>query len=279
MSGKLYIVATPIGNLKDMTFRAVEILKTCALILAEDTRQTHKLLSAYTIETSAVSYHKFNEKSRVAEIIALLSDGKDIALVSDAGTPLISDPGHIIVKECLEAGFETEAIPGASSALAALVISGFNPTKFMFVGFLSKKENEQKTQLEALRTFENPVIIFEAPARVKKTLAVIKQSFGDIPVAVVKELTKIYETVFRGKISEIIKNIKEEQLKGEFIIILGPQRGEAVENEKKPVALRIQELLNTGIKSNEAAKIIAVEYGLKKSDAYRMITEVSPGKK
>jgi 16S rRNA (cytidine1402-2'-O)-methyltransferase len=269
--GKLYIVSTPIGNLKDMTFRAIETLKLSDFIIAEDTRVTQNLLNHYAIATKLISYHKFNEKEREESIIDMLKTGKTISLVSDAGTPLLSDPGYVITKACVDEGIDVEAIPGASSALSAMILSGFNPGKFLFYGFLPKKEGERHEEIKKLADYKCPVILFEAPGRVKDTLLEIKETIGDVNAAVAKELTKVYEKVLRGKTSEIMEQLTEDMIKGEFVIIIDTSAAEAVP-EPAPVNVseKISVLLREGKSKSEAVKITAKQMGMKKSDVYKI---------
>ena len=268
---KLYIVSTPIGNLNDMTFRAVETLKLSDFIIAEDTRVTQNLLNHYGIETRLISYHKFNEKERRDSIIDMLKTGKTISLVTDAGTPLVSDPGYVITKACIENGIEVEAIPGPSSVLSALLLSGFDPAKFYFYGFLSRKGGERKKEILRFAKAGCPVVLFEAPLRVKGTLAEIRNEIGDVPVAVVKELTKVHERVIRGTIGEVMPQLTEDIVKGEFVIVLDA-RGAV---EQAAVAAEsagdmIERLMKEGKSKSDAVKIAAKELNLKKSDLYKI---------
>ncbi len=274
-NGKLYIVSTPVGNLGDITFRAIETLKKCDLIMAEDTRQTLKLLNNFNIRTKLISYHKFNEKSRSHDIIAMLKDGKTIALVSDAGTPMLSDPGYIITKACIQESIDIEAIPGPSSVLPALLLSGFDPGKFFFYGFLPKKLGKRKEKLESFKSIQCPVIIFESPNRVKATLKDIIDTLGDIDAAVAKELTKIHEKVFRGKISELLATIDAPVLMGEFTIVILPGQGgerkaEKIQLDIFDVKERVDFYLQQGMTMKEAIKSTAEETSMKKSDVYKI---------
>lgn len=216
----LFIVSTPIGNLADITQRAVETLGSVDYVLCEDTRVTGKLLSTYNIQKKMVAFNDFNEQRLVASIVGDLQKGVNIALVSDAGTPLVSDPGFKLVREAASSGIHIEAIPGASAAITALTVSGKPTDKFMFVGYLSKKDDKRKNQLSDLKKIDEIVkttfIIYESPFRVLKTLENIKEIFGDIDIAICRELTKLHEETIRGKISEILVKVKP---KGEFAIV------------------------------------------------------------
>lgn len=222
--GTLYIVATPIGNLGDVSLRAIETLKTVDLILCEDTRVSGKLLSTHNITKKLISLNDFNEESRLVETILNLKIGKNIALISDAGTPLVSDPGYKLVREAIANNIIVESIPGASAPIAALTLSGMPPDKFFFIGYLSKKDGKRKNQLEDIREIKgisaNTTIIYESPFRVLKTLQAIKTIFGDIDVAICRELTKLHEEVRREKVSESITHFAKQTPKGEFIILI-----------------------------------------------------------
>jgi 16S rRNA (cytidine1402-2'-O)-methyltransferase len=218
--GTLFIVATPIGNLKDITLRSIEILKDVDYILCEDTRVTGKLLNAYDISKKMVVFNDFNEERLIDSLVGELQNGANIALVSDAGTPLVSDPGFKLIREIASKNIKIEVLPGASAMTAALVMSGLPTDKFLFLGFLPKKNGKKEKLLqetkEAILIVKATVIIYESPFRVLKTLDQIKSVFGDIDVAVCRELTKIHEEVLRGRISEISTKLK---IKGEFVIV------------------------------------------------------------
>ncbi len=216
--GTLYIVSTPIGNLKDITLRAIDVLESVDFVCCEDTRVTGKLLSHLSINKPMIAVNDFNEESRLPEIIQKLKLGASIALISDAGTPLVSDPGFKVVREAISQGIKVESIPGPTAAIAALTVSGLPTDKLMFVGYLSKKDGKRKSQLEDLKKIDGIVkttfIIYESPFRVLKTLDSIKNVFGDIEIIVCRELTKLHEEIYRGKISEFKMTIK-----GEFVIL------------------------------------------------------------
>jgi 16S rRNA (cytidine1402-2'-O)-methyltransferase len=221
--GTLYIVSTPIGNLKDITLRAIAILGSVDYVLCEDTRVTGKLLKHYDIEKPLVTFTDFNEQDRATKILADLSSSKNVALVSDAGTPLISDPGYKLVREALKRGIRVESIPGPSALVSALVISGLPPDRFIFLGYLPKKDGKRKKLLEdlkpILKTVKSTVIFYESPYRVKKSLNEINSVLGGVEVVVCRELTKVFEEVIRGSISEVLDKLTEKNLKGEFVIL------------------------------------------------------------
>lgn len=222
--GTLYIVATPIGNLKDISLRAIDILKSVDLILCEDTRVSGKLLSAYDISKKLIVFNDFNEEARTIEAILNLKIGKNLALISDAGTPLISDPGYKLVREAIANNIHIESIPGASSVITALTVSGMPPDKFFFFGYLSKKDGKRRSQLEDIKEIKtisaNTTIIYESPFRVLKTLENIKEIFGDVDITVCRELTKLHEETRREKVSESIIHFAKQAPKGEFIILI-----------------------------------------------------------
>lgn len=221
MSGKLYIVPTPIGNLQDMTFRAVEVLKNVDIILAEDTRQTKKLTSHYQIDKPLWSHHKFNEHQATASIIEKLRGGTTFALVSDGGTPGISDPGFFLVRACIENQIEVSTLPGAVAFVPALINSGFPSDKFLFIGFLPHKKG-RKTILEGIAQEKQTVILYESPHRIVRTLEQIVQYIGpETAVAISRELTKTFEENLRGTANELLNHFKKHKPKGEFVLIIG----------------------------------------------------------
>ncbi len=217
---KLYLVSTPIGNLKDITLRAIEVLSSVEIIACEDTRKTGLLLQKLNIQNrpQLLSYYEENEQGRIPQIISFLKKGKSVALVSNAGTPTISDPGYKLVRECLNQGIVVESIPGSSSVLAALTVSGLPTDKFLFLGFLPKKEGKRKNILKSL-PIKTTIIFFESPFRLLKTLRELKIIFGDINVVICRELTKIYEEVRREKIEDSINHFEQIKPKGEFTVL------------------------------------------------------------
>lgn len=219
----LYIVSTPIGNLKDITLRTLEALKLVDYILCEDTRVTGRLLHTYEIDKKMVSFNEFNEEAKTPQVISDLLSGSSIALVSDAGTPLISDPGYKLVREAIKNGIDVRSIPGPSAVIAALTVSGFPPDKFLFIGYPPKKEGKKKELFEKIKVnSENvkaTVILYESPFRLLKTLNTIYEVFGDIDVCVCRELTKMHEEIKRGKTSDLIKGFLDTSPKGEIVVL------------------------------------------------------------
>jgi len=221
--GKLFLVATPIGNLKDITLRALETLKVADLILCEDTRRTRKLLAHYQIKKPLLSYFEHNEERRIPEVIEKLKQGQKIALVSDAGTPTISDPGFKLVRECINQGIEVESIPGPSAILVALTSSGLPTDKFLFLGYLPRKPQARKKALESLtmilHSIKVTVIFFESPHRLLSSLKDLKEVLGDVEIAVCRELTKVHEEIRREKVSTAIEHFEKVKPKGEFVVL------------------------------------------------------------
>lgn len=224
IKGKLYVVATPIGNLEDMTFRAVDILKRVAFILSEDTRESKKLLDKYNIETQLISYRDQNHQRIISKILEKLNMGLDLALISDAGTPLISDPGFKLVRELRVLSYDVISIPGASALTAALSVSGLPTDKVVFLGFLPKSEERRKKLLSRYFEFDNTVVIYESPNRLTKLLKLILDSFGNIKVYLAKDISKIREESFFGEVSEVLKVLNsrnfDDSPHGEFVCVL-----------------------------------------------------------
>ena len=217
MSGKLYLIATPIGNLGDITYRAVEILKMVDIIAAEDTRHSLKLLNYLEISKPMISYHRHNEDIKTTELIKILKEGKNIGLITDAGTPGISDPGEEIVRKAIEEKIDIIPIPGACALINALIASGLNTKEFAFYGFLPLDKKLREEKFDDIKKQNKTIIFYEAPHRLTKTLKELENKFGNIEIVIAKELTKIHETFFRGKIEELLENFKD--VKGEYIIL------------------------------------------------------------
>ena len=278
--GKLYLVPTPIGNLKDITLRALEVLKDCDIIAAEDTRQTLKLLNHFEIKKPMISYHKFNEQSKGNEIVELLREGKVIALVSDAGTPGISDPGSVIVEKCIAENIDFEVLPGATAITTALVYSGLDTTKFLFRGFLPRENKERKVITDELLNSQETLIFYEAPHRLLDTLSYLLDTFGDRNIAVCRELTKLYQEIFRAKLSEAIQHFVDNKPRGEFVLVLEGKKLEDIKEEKKQewINLSIEDhilkYIKDGINKKEAIKLVAKDRELPKSEVYKFSTNI-----
>jgi 16S rRNA (cytidine1402-2'-O)-methyltransferase len=220
MTGKLYVVATPIGNLQDITFRAIDTLKSAGLIACEDTRHTKKLLSHYAINTPTTSYFEYNKIQKGEQLLKMLKEGRDIALVSDSGTPGISDPGFNIVRLAIENGIQVTVIPGPSAIIAGIVLSGMPTDSFVFEGFLSPKPGKRRNELKALSQETRTIVIYESPHRLLKTLKDILDVMGDRDIAVMRELTKVFEETLRLKASEMAEHFTKNPPRGEFIIAI-----------------------------------------------------------
>jgi 16S rRNA (cytidine1402-2'-O)-methyltransferase len=228
---ELFVVATPIGNLEDITRRALRILSEVDLIAAEDTRHTKKLLDYYQISTPQTSYHKFNLKSKAPYLLRLLSEGKRIALVSDSGMPGISDPGYELIRESVNQGIRVTPIPGPSAVITALAVSGLPTDKFVFLGFLPKKSGKRRKALKEQENFEGTIVLYESPYRLLKCLQDIRAALGDRKIAVARELTKIYEEVVRGRVSELIPKYTSKAPKGEVVVLVSGSASEAQSGE------------------------------------------------
>ena len=264
----LYIVATPIGNLEDITLRAIKVLKEADIIAAEDTRRTIKLLNHYDIKTKMVSFHEHSGADKRAGLIDALKQGKDIALVSDAGTPLISDPGTVLVKEAAEAGIEITSLPGACAAVTAMTLSGFGGA-FTFIGFLPKKAGDREHEIKRIASSETPCIVYETPHKLIDTLNSFLTVFDEgRPVAVAKELTKIHESVFRGTISEACRAFQSD-IKGEFVIIVGAQQKKHDVSDSEIKAL-VEAYIASGMTKKDAAKAASSKLGINKNRVYKL---------
>ena len=220
IKGTLYIVSTPIGNLEDMTIRGIRILKECPLIAAEDTRHTSRLLKHYDISTPTISYFEHNRFARIPQIINHLNSGKDIAVVTDAGTPGISDPAYKLIRAGIEENIRVESIPGASASITALVASGLPTDRFIFEGFLPSKKG-RKSKLERLAIIDATIIFYESPKRIHRTLKDVLEYIGDRPAVIGRELTKMHEELVRGKVSELLTYFNERKPRGEFVLMIG----------------------------------------------------------
>lgn len=262
----IYFCPTPIGNLEDITIRTIETLKSVDVIACEDTRVTIKLLNNYGIKKQLISYHKFNEQEKSKEILKLAEE-KNIAVVSDAGMPGISDPGSVLIGELINSGLEFTVLPGANAANIALVASGLDTEHFLFYGFLNSKTSARKKELENLKQFPYTIIFYETPHRILKVLDDIEEIFGNRKVSVSRELTKVFETVYRGKISEIKENILE---KGEFVIVVEGNN----EEEVFDIKALLKEKLDLGVKPSQAVKQVVEETGVSKNEVYKVSLEL-----
>ncbi|MCY7186665.1 16S rRNA (cytidine(1402)-2'-O)-methyltransferase [Streptococcus gallolyticus] len=269
--GKLYLVPTPIGNMQDMTYRAVEMLKNADFVCAEDTRNTGLLLKHFDISAKQISFHEHNAYEKISELIALMKEGKILAQVSDAGMPSISDPGHDLVTAAIAEEIPVVAIPGASAGITALIASGLAPQPHIFYGFLPRKAKQQKEFFEAKKQYPETQIFYESPYRVADTLDNMLAIYGDRKIVLVRELTKLYEEYQRGCISEILEYIAQNPLKGECLIVVSGQ-DETVTSEEMPEEVNpaelVAQLVEAGDKPNQAIKKIAKTYGLNRQEVY-----------
>lgn len=274
MSGKLFLCATSIGNLSDITLRVLETLKSVDLIAAEDTRHTIKLLNHYEIKTKMTSYHEFNKYDKADELVNLMLQGKNIALVTDAGTPGISDPGEELVKKCHEAGVPVTSLPGASALITALSMSGLSSRRFVFEGFLPTDKKELKEALERIQNETRTIGIYEAPHRILRTLKELEKVLGDREIRICRELTKIHEEVLPITISRAIEKYENEEAKGEMVILIKGLDAEVLKTEREEsfksmdVKEHMKLYTDKGIDEKEAMKLVAKDRGVSKRDIY-----------
>ena len=272
--GTLYLVATPIGNLEDITLRALRILREVSIIAAEHTRRTAKLLRHYDISTRTRSFHEHNERIQTGTLLKRLATGQSIAVVTDAGTPLLSDPGARLVGEALRAGFAVQSIPGPSAVLAALVTSGLAACQFTFVGFPPNRSNARKLWFIDLIGEPRPLVLFEAPHRIKRSLADMLEVFGDRQIAICREMTKVHEELVKGQISEVLERVLP---KGEFTVVLSPEPVGSSQANRAPdpttLSKEFGELTETCGSRRAAVKELAWRYGLSARETYRRLEE------
>nr|WP_220727934.1 16S rRNA (cytidine(1402)-2'-O)-methyltransferase [Apilactobacillus xinyiensis] len=280
-SGKLYLVPTPIGNLDDMTFRAIKTLKAVDLIAAEDTRHTQQLLNHFEIENKKISFHEHNTQERIPLLVDKLKNGENIAQVSDAGMPSISDPGKELVRACIDADIPVIPLPGANAGLTALIASGLAPQPFYFYGFLKRKKNEQIDELKNLNHLKSTFIIYESPYRLKKTLSNMCEVLGNSRQAVVcRELTKKFEEFNRGKLSELLNWATENTPRGEFLIIVDGNSEDVNDNEndtfltEMSINEQVDYFISKDMKTNDAIKKVAKMHGVKKQEIYNLYHQI-----
>ncbi|MBD2613113.1 MAG: 16S rRNA (cytidine(1402)-2'-O)-methyltransferase [Nostoc sp. ZfuVER08] len=267
----LYVVGTPIGNLEDMTFRAVRILQTVDMIAAEDTRHTGKLLQHFEIKTPQISYHEHNRTSRIPELLQYLTNDKAIALVSDAGMPGISDPGYELIEACIEAGISVVPIPGASAAITALSAAGLPTDRFVFEGFLPAKSQQRREHLESLQTESRTLIFYESPHRLQDTLQDLAEILGsDRQIVLARELTKLYEEFWRGTIAEAIAHYSQREPQGEYTLVVAgipPSQPQLTQEELKA---ELKQLISQGISRSQASRQLAKETSLPRRQLYQL---------
>jgi 16S rRNA (cytidine1402-2'-O)-methyltransferase len=274
MSGTLYLVATPIGNLADITHRALQVLNDVDLIACEDTRHTHKLLQHYGITTKTTSYHEHNEQQRTPHLIDLLKQGRDIAVVSDAGTPSISDPGFRLVRAAIENDVTVVPVPGPSALISALIAAGLPTDEFFFAGFLPSRPNARRTRLEELKTVPGTLIFYEGPHRLAATLKDAYEILGEREAVVARELTKLHEEIKRGRLSELARvYVDDENPRGEIVVLIDRNViGESSSVSEASVAVLVDQFEQDGLDHRAALKKAARELGLSRAEAYRRLT-------
>lgn len=268
--GTLYICATPIGNLEDVSIRLLKTLRQVDIIACEDTRQTAKLLQRYRIKARTVSYHRFNLRSREAQLIEYLRSGQDVALVSDAGMPAISDPGTELVQKVIQEGMAVVVIPGPSALISALAISGLDTTRFVFEGFLPAKTGQRRERLASLVDEDRTIVFYESPHRLLDTLRDIEQVLGERRIAAARELTKKFEEVVRGTVLEVLEYFTANPPRGEFTLVLEGKSASAEPVSEEDLLEEVEALITRGIEKKEAFKIKAREYGLSKRYIYKL---------
>lgn len=273
MNGKLYICATPIGNLSDITLRVLDTLKAVDLIAAEDTRHTLKLLNHFDIKKPLISYFEHNKQYKGAKIIAELLSGKNVALVSDAGTPIISDPGEQLVKECIENGIEIESLPGPCAAVTAMTLCGLDSKRFVFYGFLSHKKQDKIKELKELKNIKYTIVFYEAPHKLISTLECIKEVFGNRDIAILREMTKKFEEVLRMTVDEAIAHYSEKEPKGEYVLTVSGAFEENNENEFLNLSIEehVAYYINLGLDKKDAVKKCAEDRDMPKRDIYNAV--------
>jgi probable S-adenosylmethionine-dependent methyltransferase, YraL family len=279
MSGILYLCATPIGNLEDITFRVVRVLKEVDLIAAEDTRHSIKLLNHFEIKTPMTSYHEFNKVEKAKYLVEQLQAGTNIALITDAGTPGISDPGEELVRQAYAAGIEVTSLPGACAAITALTISGLSTRRFCFEAFLPQDKKELNRILEELKKETRTIIIYEAPHRLIKTLKELYEALGDRNITITKELTKKHETAMQTTLSEALQTYEHKEPKGEYVLVLEGRSIQELEEEKQEQWEQVDLLehmeiyLNKGLNKKDAMKLVAKDRGVSKRDIYQILLQ------
>ncbi len=277
MAGMLYLCATPIGNLEDITFRVLDTLRNVDIIAAEDTRNSIKLLNHFQIKTSMTSYHEYNKVEKAHYLIGLMQEGKDVALVTDAGTPAISDPGETLVALCHQAGIRVTSLPGAAACITALTLSGLSTRRFCFEGFLPSDKKEKRAVLEELAGESRTIILYEAPHHLKKTLDELWNVLGNRKISICRELTKKFETVMPLMMEEALKYYEENEPRGEYVLVI---QGKSLEEKRQEAALEWMEMSieehmqyyeEQGTERKEAMKMVAKDRGIGKRDVYRML--------
>ena len=277
MAGILYLCATPIGNLEDMTYRCVRILKEVDLIAAEDTRNSIKLLNHFDIKTPMTSYHEFNKYDKAKQLVEMMKEGKNIAIITDAGTPGISDPGEEVVRQCFEAGIQVTSLPGPAACITALTMSGQKTRRFCFEAFLPKDKKEKVAVLEELKNETRTIIIYEAPHRLARTLKELRETLGNRQLTLCRELTKKYEEADKTTIDRAIEKYNEKEPRGEYVLVIEGKSQEEIqeENKQKWESMTIEEhmeyYISQGNDKKSAMKLVAKDRGVSKRDIYNQL--------
>jgi len=272
VGGVLYIVATPIGNLEDITLRALRVLKEVDLIAAEDTRHTRALLDRYGVARPVTSYHEHNEKTKAHALVGRLKRGQSIALVSDAGTPVLSDPGYRLVREAIKAAIPVVPLPGPSAMTALLSVSGLATDRFVFEGFLPARRRERRERLGALREEKRTMVFYEAPHRLKESLGDLLEILGDREAVMGREITKIHEEFLRGRLSEMRARVESEKPRGEITLAVGGSEGEAAPAQEL-ITAEIEQLRKKGLRVKEIAELLGEKFSRPKREIYRLALE------
>lgn len=279
MAGKLYLCATPIGNLDDITFRVLNTLKEVDLIAAEDTRHSIKLLNHFEIKTPMTSYHEYNKVEKARELVRRMQEGINIALVTDAGTPAISDPGEELVRQCVEAGVEVTSLPGAAACITALTLSALSTRRFCFEAFLPTDKAERSLVLEDLKRESRTIILYEAPHHLKKTIEELYAVLGDRPIALCRELTKKFEEVRHSTLAAEVERLQTQEPRGEYVLVIqgksfAQQKKESEESwQQLSIVEHMQHYLDVGVDKKEAMKKVAKDRGVSKRDIYQALLD------
>ncbi len=280
MAGKLYLCATPIGNLEDITYRVLKTLKEVDLIGAEDTRHSIHLMNHFEIKTPMTSYHEYNKVEKAKILVEQMKEGKNIAIITDAGTPGISDPGEEIVRQCYEAGIEVTSIPGPAACITALTMSGLNTRRFAFEAFLPAEKKERQRILQELKNETRTIVLYEAPHHLVRTLKELQKVLGDREITLCKELTKIYEKAEKSTIEKLIEKYEDAEIKGEYVLVIQGKAFEEIQKEEQEIYLKItveehmQKYLLQGMDKKEAMKQVAKDRGISKREVYAQVNKL-----
>lgn len=274
MSGKLILCATPIGNLEDITQRALRVLDSADVVACEDTRRTRKLLNHFSISVrDLVSYRESNERRSVPELVQRIKRGETVVLVSDAGMPGISDPGYRLVRACIDADLSIEVVPGPTASVAALVLSGLPPSRFVFEGFLPRRSGDRKKRAAELAPETRTLVVYESPHRLEASIADLVEALGDRPAALVRELTKMHEEVRRGSLTDILESIRDSPPKGEIVLVIGGATQGGAEVSDEELARAARELMDSGVDRSEALSRVAREAGVPRRRVFDALVE------